>query len=306
MRIKIENENNISVNESVTGELHETNTSVGFGTNFWNPAMYVSSGDMNHPIPRQGRYDTLIDGWDTIDGDNDTESQLILGVDTKTPVFYAEAREYGVQIKNCHGGTVNVTGMYLSKALTMIDCSNITVTVDSRYCGKGITLTDCSNIEIVDSNIQYSASAHIHVVRGNNIHIHDNVMSYGCLSESNAGIYLGKSSEFCTVEDNHVSFNGYGNYWTLDGGAIYTENNSSNNIVRHNTVTDCYLGLQDNSGQSSNLFEKNIVVNCEYAFDSTDSAGVGNGNAEYRGNLLINTIDGGPRTESRNQICITI
>lgn len=293
-RIEINDQSNLVIEESIIGELHETNESVGFGTMWWNPAAYVAGGNPLNPLPRQGSqfYPEITNGWDTVKGSADEEAALILG-DTPLPVYYNTGQQMGVILDNVHDSRVVVEGTYLSRALYIKNCSGLEVTVKSRACKNAINMINSTEIEIHSSDMLCSTAPHIHAVDCKNLHIHDNHGSHGCLSESVGGIYLSESSGL-VVEFNTIAFNNYGTYWKWDGGCIYFEHGTTDSIARKNTVVGSYLGLQDNSG-GNNLWEGNRVVGCEYAMDIT------NGSPEYYGNILIDTQDAGPRTQSNGR-----
>lgn len=285
-KIRIVNQNNVNIEEEIVGKFSTTNTSVGFDTNYWNPALYVARDHYLNLLPLQ---ETVTDGYNTNDG-REGEAGLILGTEGLT--YYLTGHQMGLSLENVHNGTVNISGTYFSRTIDLRNCSNLQLNVTSKCCCNGVALWDCNDIEIT-GDMSYSSEAHIKSDRSTNLNIHDNNLSFGCLSESTGGIYLMGATN-SVIEHNRISSNVFGVYWPWDGGSIYMERGSQNNIIRRNTISDCHLALQDNSG-CHNIWEQNTLVNCEYSIDVTDAANIGNGIPEYYGNLLVHTPDKSPR-----------
>jgi len=199
----------------------------------------------------------------------------------------------GVRLVNVDGGTVNLTVSGFANGLFLYRCKDLKITISSIHCGSVIRMSECENIESLDSNMVYSANCHVYSELSRSLNIHDNFMAHGCCNVSTGGIYITSTLD-SLVENNSVTKNHYGNYWTRDGGGIYMEHGSHNNTIRHNTVSDSYLALQDNSG-GHNIWEQNTLVNCDHSIDITNAAKVENGIPEYFGNLLVHTPEKSPR-----------
>jgi len=204
-----------------------------------------------------------------------------------------EGASDGVRLFNVDGGTVNLTVNNFANGIFLSQCKNLKITVSSIYCGTVIRMSRCENIEILDGDMSYSANCHVYAELSSNQHIHDNFMAHGCCNVSTGGIYMSSTTD-SLIEKNVITKNHYGNYYPWDGGGIYLEHEAHNNIIRHNTVSESYLALQDNSG-GHNIWTQNDLVNCEHSIDITNAANVENGIPEYFGNLLVHTPDKSPR-----------
>jgi hypothetical protein len=94
-----------------------------------------------------------------------------------------------------------------------------------------------------------------------NCYIEDNKIHKGIYCYSQGAIYV--TGYNIHVRDNQLSDVYYGTLdKTTDGAAIYTETGSTNVLVYRNTVTNCHLAFQDNSGRKTTWFS-NVVLNCK-------------------------------------------
>jgi len=94
-----------------------------------------------------------------------------------------------------------------------------------------------------------------------NCYIEDNKIHNGMYCYSQGAIYI--TGYNVHVRDNQLSDVYYGTLdKTTDGAAIYTETGSTNVLVYRNTVTNCHLAFQDNSGRKTTWFS-NVVLNCK-------------------------------------------
>jgi len=130
-----------------------------------------------------------------------------------------------------------------------------------------LTIEDCDITNFGACAISIGSS----VVPYKSCTVRNNKISDGMHNYSQGAIYI-------TGYNIHV----YGNklssvYYstqdkTTDGAAIYTETAASDVYVYRNTVTDCHLAFQDNSGRKTRWFS-NVVLNCKSVMRVSDQNG---------------------------------
>jgi len=121
------------------------------------------------------------------------------------------------------------------------------------------------------------------------LEIHDNLIYDGVKTYSQGGIYLqARSPGFKPqVFHNRLHTIHYGTRdKTSDGSAIYAETGSDNLDVYANTVWNCTVALQDNSGRTSR-WHSNLVYGCHAAMSVTDEQNNGTMNHTFHNNTCI-------------------
>lgn len=122
--------------------------------------------------------------------------------------------------------------------------------------------------------------------------IHNNYISNGVHNNAQAGIYIqarhSSGKPTCFVHHNFVENARYQTRDKLfDGCGIYTETGSDNAKIYNNTIRNCYLAFQDNSGRSA-YFSGNLVYNCHAFIRITDASTVGSTDCHITNNTAIN------------------
>lgn len=296
----ISDQSGLTIEESFIGDFRETdqsNTIISLEDE-WNPVMYVASGNIYNIVPRQGKFDAVTDGWDTVSGSGTEIPSFIIG-DIPAPIYYLTGQQVGLVLDNVHNSTVNIEGYQLGRALNVKNCSNLEIKFKTRLCGRGLKLHNCTDIRVHDCDSSYLSWSPITSGECDSLLIENNQLTKGGMGTSSGGIFCQKTTN-SLIRNNEISFIEYGHYYVLDGAGIYLEHYSSDNTVTDNTVMGGHMALQDNSG-SYNVWEKNKLVDCDYAMDITDALQVKAGAPDYSGNILVDTVDAGPRTQPSNR-----
>jgi len=119
--------------------------------------------------------------------------------------------------------------------------------------------------------------------------ISKNRITNGLNCYSQGAIYLqARSPGFRPqIHDNYISDVNYGTpNKTFDGCAIYTETGSDNADIYSNTIENCYVAFQDNSGRSTNWYS-NIIKNCWSAIRVSDQNNNNTINFKFNNNVCL-------------------
>lgn len=219
------------------------------------------------------------------------------------------------KFQNC-GNYVSVRNLEAYKAGTLASLTSSSATADIT----GFTLEQCraldvaslfatntatttatynlKNIELLDNYI-YDAAGHGMQIGNdfNGIHIARNIIDGAALAKTDGGgLYCSGTNTLSqtglVIEDNTISRVRHNSIaGTYDGSAVYLEIRTNNAIIRRNTIKDCGLAIQDNSG-GSNLIHSNFMDNCDRVFLQTGPgdyfATIGMQTTKFYNNTAIN------------------
>lgn len=121
------------------------------------------------------------------------------------------------------------------------------------------------------------------------LEIINNTIADGLHCYSQGAIYLQCRSPNFTpiVQGNKISKVRWGTPDKMqDGCAIYCETGSDNVIINANTIEDCYMAFQDNSGRTTS-WTNNLVKNCWAIMAQTDAEGNDAGNITFENNTCL-------------------
>lgn len=145
---------------------------------------------------------------------------------------------------------------------------------------------------LVEDNVcELGISAFIHNFTTAGIGQGLSVIRRNRLSRANLGfpqgaIYL-QSRGGSHVYGNEISDCAYGNQFQgSDGCGIYAEVQSDNSVVYGNTIRNCHMAMQDNSGRRA-VFSGNLIVDCYVAMKLSDFSAIGSVNHGFFNNTII-------------------
>lgn len=204
-------------------------------------------------------------------------------------------------------GWVKVTGWEFRNAGTCVKgySNNTNVTglivdnIKSTYCSNAVTgmaETVNGSLRMIVRNCDISQFGSTGITAftpdglgWKQLEIHDNLLYDGVKTYSQGAIYLqARSPGFRTqVFKNRIHSIEYGTRdKTSDGSAIYAETGADNMDVYQNTVWNCHVALQDNSGRSIR-WESNLIYDCRSAMSVTDEQNNGLLNHVFHNNTCI-------------------
>lgn len=263
-----------------------------WGTNYWNPTVYCALED-KHLMGIRSKTPQAQDEWDTVDGDANETSKLIVYSEDKPLVFASTFKRPVVFIKNCTNITVNVQAVFAALAVYVVNSDDVNIVVEADYIGRGVYISNSTNVYVHDSRIENAAQAGISTYLDcSGANIVDNRLHRCGLSESAASIYSGRTTGPVLVHKNKITDQFYGRYWQWDGSGLHSDHHTTDVNAYDNTVMNCHHGIHDNSGSDTNRFHHNLIVDNEIAYKINDTANTGNGPANINDNVLVNTPDG--------------
>lgn len=177
----------------------------------------------------------------------------------------------GLIIENCTAHTVS--------EVFRATCDTGTA-INNTFIVRNNTITNWGSVAV---HVFNSGSSTFKRVEIYNNSIHDGMHNY-----SQGALYIQSNCQIPGLIYNNVLSKA--RFGTLDkeadGCAIYCETSSNNMRVFNNTVYDCHVALQDNSGKT-NYWYGNLVYNCQTAMKISDDNGNGQMNCSVYNNTFI-------------------